>query len=118
MEKDDMVLLDYDLLTTDGEWIETTNEEKAKKHDIHDENVLYEPVITVVGSEGIIKGMDDALLDSEPGKEYEIEIGFEDAYGKRDLKKIELYKIHRIRKLVNLCITSISITSTFTYTYF
>ena len=50
MKKGTIVHIDYDLYNADTELLlETTSEEVAKEHDIHDERRTYKPMITVIG---------------------------------------------------------------------
>jgi FKBP-type peptidyl-prolyl cis-trans isomerase 2 len=100
MEKDSIVKLEYDawIVETD-ELFDTTNEELAKKEDIFNENVGYKPQSIIVGAETVVKGLDKALLEAELGKEYELEIPTEEAYGKRDPKLVELHTKREILRL-------------------
>ncbi len=51
MDSGSIVHIDYDLFNAGTEkLIETTREDTAKEHDLHEENRTYSPMITVVGS--------------------------------------------------------------------
>lgn len=100
MKKDSIVWLDYDAwIVETNELFDTTNEELAKSEDIYSENVKYKPQPLIVGAKTVVKGLDDALLNAEPDKEYELEISPEDAYGKRDPKLVELHTKREIMRL-------------------
>ena len=55
MDNGSIVHVDYDLYNASNDkLIETTREEVAKEHDIHDENREYSPMITTVGDGRLI----------------------------------------------------------------
>ena len=55
-------MIDYTAKVKDtGEVFETTNEEEAKKHSLHEHNIKYQPKLVSVGESWIIKGVDEAL---------------------------------------------------------
>ena len=61
-KKGQLILLDYTAKIKDtGEIFETTLEEEAKKHSLHDNNVKYMPKLVSVGEGWVLKGLDDAL---------------------------------------------------------
>jgi FKBP-type peptidyl-prolyl cis-trans isomerase 2 len=100
MKKDSIVLLEYDAwIVETGELFDTTHEDLAKSEDIYNEKVSYKAQPIIVGAETVVKGLDKALLDAEIGKEYELEIPPEDAYGKRDPKLVELHTKREIMRL-------------------
>ncbi len=64
-KKGQLILLDYTAKIKDsGEVFETTNEEEAKKHSIHDPNLKYMPKLVSVGEAWVLKGLDDALPET------------------------------------------------------
>ena len=100
MEKGDIIRWEYDAWIVEGdkeELVDTTNEELAKENGIHDPNLNYGPMVSIVGAGRLIKGMEDELLKAEVGKENIVEIPPEKGYGERDPK---LVKIHSYRELV------------------
>lgn len=100
MEKGSIIQLDYDLwLVENDELYETTNEELAKEHNIHNEDATYKPIATIIGAEKVIKGLDEHLLKAEKGKDYELEIPPDQAYGDRDAKLVELHSKREILRL-------------------
>ena len=99
MRKGDIIRWEFEAwIVEDGkeELFDTTNEELAKEHGIHDPNIKYGPMVSVVGVGRLIKGIDEKLLKARVGKEYEVVIEPQDAYGERDPK---LVKIHSYREL-------------------
>ena len=90
MDNGAIVHIDYDLYNAGTEkLIETTREETAKEHDLHDESRPYSPMITIVGDGRLIPGFESHLADADSGKEYNFDIEPEEAYGERDASKIE-----------------------------
>ncbi len=99
MEKGDIIRWEYDAwIVEDGneELFDTTNEELAKEHGIHDPTVKYGPMYSIVGAGRLIKGIEEELMQAEIGKEYIVTILPENAYGERDPK---LVKIHSYREI-------------------
>lgn len=100
MKKDAIIKLDYDAwIVESNELFDTTHEDLAKKEDMYNDKVTYQPQPLIVGAKTVVKGLDDALLNAEPDKEYELEIPPEDAYGKRDPKLVELHTKREIMRL-------------------
>lgn len=98
MEKGDIIRWEYEAWAVNGEetLIDTTKEDLAKEHGIHDPNAKYGPMVSIVGAGRLIKGIEEELLKAEVGKDYEVTIPPEKAYGERDPK---LVKIHSYREL-------------------
>ncbi len=62
MDDGTIVHIDYDLFNAETEkLIETTREEAAKEHDVHDENRTYSPMVSVVGDGQLIPGFEAHL---------------------------------------------------------
>lgn len=104
MEKGDIVFLDYDAWVVDvggekEEMFDTTSEEHAKESEIFNERETYKPRPFIVGAEGMLKGLGERLLDAEVGKDYEVEILPEDAFGDRDPKLVEVHSKAEILRL-------------------
>ena len=88
----DIVLVDYSIFVKGtGELVETTSEAIAKLHKKYREGAIYEPEVVVVGEGRLVRGFEEALRNAEIGKEYEIEVPPEKAYGERDSSKVKTY---------------------------
>ena len=94
----DFVELEYTGKFKDGMVFDTTSKEIAQKNNVFSPQIKYGPAVICVGEKQLVKGLDDALLGKEIGKDYTIEIGPEDAFGKRDIKKIRLVPLAEFRK--------------------
>ena len=69
-DKSSLILVDYTAKVKDtDEVFDTTIEEEAKKHSIHESNVKYQPKLVSVGevSYPVLKGLDEALAKTSVG---------------------------------------------------
>ena len=90
MDDGTIVHIDYDLFNAETEkLIETTREEAAKEHDVHDENRTYSPMVTVVGEGQLIPGFEAHLAEAEAETDYSFDIEAAEAYGERDASRVE-----------------------------
>ena len=65
MDNGAIVHIDYDLYNAGTEkLIETTREETAKEHEMHDESRPYSPMITIVGDGRLIPGFESHLAQA------------------------------------------------------
>tara|TARA_Y100000766_G_scaffold267423_1_gene262597 strand:- start:9 stop:782 length:774 start_codon:yes stop_codon:yes gene_type:complete len=97
MEEGTIVHVDYDLYNADsGDLIETTREEVAKEHDMHQEGRTYTPLVCVVGAGNLISGFEDSLLEAEADKDVSLEIAPADAYGEKDPDQIDTISIDKL----------------------
>lgn len=77
---------------------DTTDKELAKKNDIFNENMEYGPVVICVGEKSVVGGLDKELEGKEAGKKYSVELEAKDAFGKKDVKLIQLIKSNKFLK--------------------
>ncbi|MFC1686928.1 peptidylprolyl isomerase [Nanoarchaeota archaeon] len=94
----DFIEVEYTGKFADGTIFDTTNQEVAQKNNIFSPEMKNKPVIICVGEKQLILGLDDALLGKEVGKEYTIDLKPEEAFGKRDIKKIRLVPLAEFKK--------------------
>ena len=101
MEDGAIIHVDYDLFSGEtGDLIETTREEIAKEHEMHQEGRNYTPMVCIVGTGNLIAGFEAALKDAKVGKEVEVEIAPADAYGEKDSSLVETISIDKLRRAV------------------
>ena len=101
MEDGAIIHVDYDLFSGEtGDLIETTREEIAKEHEMHQEGRNYTPMVCIVGSGNLIAGFEAALKEAKVGKEVEVEIAPVDAYGEKDASLVETISIDKLRRAV------------------
>ena len=87
--KGSLVVIDYTAKVKDtGEVFETTSEEEAKKHSLHETNIKYQPKLVSIGELWIIKGVDEALEKTSVGDKKTIEVTPDKGFGERDTSKI------------------------------
>ena len=101
MEEGTIVHVDYDLYNAEsGDLIETTREEIAKEHEVHQEGRTYTPLVCVIGSGNLIPGFEASLLTAEADKDISLEIAPADAYGDKDPEQIETISIDKLLRHV------------------
>ncbi len=94
----DFIELNYTGKLADGTIFDTTEEKTAKENNLPRENRTFSPAIICVGEKQILPGLDDKLIDKEIGNEYVIELKPEEAFGKRDIKKIKIVPISTFKE--------------------
>lgn len=100
MKDGDFIRLDFNAYVKETEQlVDTTHEEIAKEHDVYNERVKYEPMAVVVGSGHVVKGLDNALMEAEVGKEVKIDVEPVDAFGDKDPKLVEVYPMNKVLSL-------------------
>ena len=96
MNDGDFIKLNFEMYVGDDKKLVSTNSEQlAKDNDIYDEKVHYREAVLIVGSESLFNEINESFKSAEPGKEYEVTITPENAYGLRDAKNI---KVHTVRE--------------------
>ncbi len=95
MDDDQIVWIDYEV-EVEGEVLETTSAERAEELGLE---ARPGPMPLIVGSEGILPGLMEAIKGAKEGVETEVEIPPEKAYGERDPKLIEIYPIPKLRRM-------------------
>jgi len=97
VSKKDFIEIEYTgRLKEDNVIFDTTDEKVAKENKL--ESHGYEPVVICVGEEQLLKGIDKNMEGKEIGKEYDIEIKPEDAFGNKNAKLIQLIPTSKFKK--------------------
>jgi len=86
----DFVEIDYTGKLMDGTVFDTTIEVVAKKSGIGNEKTKFSSQVICVGERQVLPGLDDSLEDKKVGIKYEVNISPENAFGKRDVKKMKI----------------------------
>jgi len=97
--KGSLVLIDYTAKVKDTEEIfDTTIEEDAKKHSIHESNVKYQPKLVSIGevSYPVLKGLDEALAKTSVGDKLTVEVTPDKGFGERDSGKVRMIPIRKL----------------------
>ena len=101
MEEGTIIHVDYELYNGEtGTIIETTREEVAKEHEVHQEGRTYSPMVCIVGGGMLIAGFEEALAGAKVGKETECTIAPEDGYGEKDSELIDTVSIDKLLQSV------------------
>ena len=96
-KKGQLILLDYTAKIKDsGEIFETTIEDEAKKHSLHDPNIKYMPKLVSVGEAWVLKGLDDALSETTAGDKKTIEVSPDKGFGERDKGKVRMIPLRKL----------------------
>ena len=97
MEEGTIIHVDYELYNEEtGSIIETTREDVAKEHDVHQEGRTYSPMVCIVGGGMLIAGFEDALAEAKANEEIECIIAPEDGYGEKDSELIDTISIDKL----------------------
>jgi len=94
-----LILIDYTAKVKDSnEIFDTTIEEDAKKHSIHESNIKYQPKLVSIGevSYPVLKGLDEALAKTTVGDKLTIEVTPEKGFGERDSGKVRMIPIRKL----------------------
>ena len=95
--KGSLILVDYTSKVKDtGEVFETTIEEEAKKHSLHDPTVKYQPKLVSVGESWVVKGLDEALGKTSVGDKKTVEISPDKGFGERDAGKVRMIPLRKL----------------------
>jgi len=96
MNNGDFLKIDYEVRAgEEKKLVDTSIEALAKENDVYHEHRKYGDEVIVVGSDKQFPEINESLEKSEEGKEYEVIIPAEKAYGLRDNKNI---KVHTVRE--------------------
>jgi len=98
-DKGSLILVDYTAKVKDSDEVfDTTLEEEAKKHNIHEPNVKYQPKLVSVGemSYPVLKGLDEALAKTSTGEKLTVEVTPDKGFGERDSGKVRMIPIRKL----------------------
>ncbi len=92
-----LILIDYTAKVKDtNEVFETTAEEDAKKHSIHDSNIKYQPKLVSVGESWVLKGLDEALTNTKVGDKLTVEVNPDKGFGERETGKVRMIPLRKL----------------------
>lgn len=95
--KGSLILIDYTAKVKDtNEVFETTIEDEAKKHSIHDANIKYQPKLVSVGESWVLKGLDEALPNTKAGDKLTVEVTPDKGFGERDSGKVRMIPLRKL----------------------
>lgn len=95
--KGSLILIDYTAKVKDtNEVFETTVAEEAKKHNLYQENIKYQPKLVSVGESWVIKGLDEALANAKPGDKLTVDVTPDKGFGERDPGKVRMIPLRKL----------------------
>ncbi|HJN56908.1 MAG: peptidylprolyl isomerase [Candidatus Woesearchaeota archaeon] len=98
IKKHDFIEIEYTgKLKEEDVIFDTTDADVAKKNNLHSHSD-YGPVVVCVGENQVLRGIDKGLDGKEIGKEYDVEIKPEDAFGSKDAKLIQLIPTSKFKQ--------------------
>jgi len=77
---------------------DTSDQKIAKTNDIYNEKMKYGPITICIGEKNVLQGLDSELGDKDIDKEYEIVVSPDNAFGKKDPKKMKIVSMSLFRK--------------------
>ena len=96
-QKGALILVDYTAKVKDtNEVFDTTREADAKSHSLYDANARYQPRLVSVGESWVLKGLDDALLNTNSGEKLTVEVPPEKGFGTRDPGKVRMIPLRKL----------------------
>ncbi len=99
IKEKDFVEVEYTgKITEDNHIFDTTDEKIAKENDIYNPSMTYGPLGICIGEGALIKGLEDQLVGKEIGKEYEIKLECEQAFGKKSSKMLKIVPTNTFKK--------------------
>lgn len=94
----DFIEIDYTVWDTSNKSvISTTSAETAKKESIYDEKMHYGPVLVILGSAGVIKGLDKELKGMSVGGEKKFDLKPDEAFGSRSEDLVRVMPLSEFR---------------------
>jgi len=94
----DFIKINYTGRIKDGQVFDTTDEELAKKENLHDAQRIYKPLSVAVGEGQVIAGLDEALAKMKVGEKQTVECDPDKAYGQRDSSMVKLVPVKFFKK--------------------
>ena len=98
VSKKDFIEIEYTGKLKDENVVFDTTDETVAKENGLESHSGYGSVIICVGEEQLLKGLDKNLEGKETGKEYDIELKPEDAFGNKNAKLIQLVPTSKFKQ--------------------
>lgn len=98
IKEHDFIEIEYTGKIKDENIVFDTTDEKIAKENNLEGHAGYEPVIICIGEQQLLKGLDKNIEGKEIGKEYDVEIKPEDAFGNKNAKLIQLVPTNKFKQ--------------------
>ena len=107
VSKHDFIEIDYTGKLADGTVFDTTKEEVAHEANMPHTHGKLKSVVVCLGEGQLLSGLDDFLPGKEVGKDFTVTLQAEQAFGKRDVKKVKIvpmniFKEHKVQPQAGL----------------
>lgn len=100
MNNGDFLKIEYEVRAgEEKKLVDTSKESLAKENDIYHEHRKYDDEVIIVGSDKQFPEINESLEKSEEGKEFEVIIPADKAYGLRDNKNIKVHTAREFQRL-------------------
>jgi len=99
MNKGDIIVINYtgkDLAS--GKVFDTTDEETAKKEEIHEERIRYRALPVIIGNKELLPALEEKVGELKEGEEKVIELTPEKAFGERKSELIRVVPLMEFQK--------------------
>jgi len=91
LQKKDFIEIEFTGKVKDGEVFDSNVKKEIEKlHHGHEHEIEAKSFVFCLGEGMFLKGIDDFLIGKEIGKDYEIELSPQDAFGNRDSKFVQI----------------------------
>lgn len=98
IKNDDFIEIEYTAKVKDtNEIFDTTDEKTAKDAGIYEKGQRFGAVVICIGQGFLLKGLENELVGKEVGKEYEIPLGTDNAFGRKSAKLIQLVATNKFK---------------------
>ena len=95
--KGSLILIDYTAKVKDSdEVVETTIVDEAKKYNLFQDNIKYQPKLVSVGESWVLKGLDDALAGAKAGDKLKVDVTPDKGFGERDSGKVRMIPLRKL----------------------
>jgi FKBP-type peptidyl-prolyl cis-trans isomerase 2 len=91
LEKGDFIEIEFSATLKDGQLVDTTKKEEAKKAGLKEDSI--KPLIICLGNDMLIPGLEEDVLNKELGKDFSVEVKAEKAFGKRHPQLIQMVSV-------------------------
>jgi len=81
-----------------GQVFDTNISKVAKEANVFNEKSDYSPIIICVGEGDVLKGLDEALIGKEEGKEFSVDIPADKGFGKKNPKLVKMMALDKFHK--------------------
>ena len=99
IKKGDFIEIDFvGRIKDSGAIFDLTKKSVAEKEKIANKSADYSPRIICVGNKDVVEGLDEYFVDKESGKKYQLEVGVDKGFGRKDPKLIKMMPLSTFKK--------------------